>query len=407
MNKETKEFANYFYETYIDSVIFNFNDLKIISDDTDVIKSTEFITALINKLKKMNEGSTYPSNVLINLKGLIKRVSPYINSDTNKIINDEFKKILFKKMGSGIYTEEYNKRFMEPEEVTKNILYLEKSDINNSIVFDFVVLYLLIIDLDAEVRKSDYYLYSIKAIINDYPTIFIDSTIKKRTLEIISKQDDSELKERLIYKVNNIKKFINKKTDYSYIKRVYKFLLVQNMLIDKDILNENIEDMDFLIDTLKYIIDNKLISNKFEQNNALTMIDSYRNSGIKNFPEDKKSIIDETNEYIIKTNSIEPNNKKRATENYMRFGNIGIKGMIDNFSNTDILIKNDLRVMTYLLTGKNQGIYLDDAYLSIRKILFLCPSLFDNQKVYERTESLLELNNNKKELKKVKRIYQG
>ena len=407
MNKETKEFENYFYETYIDSVMFNFNDLKIISDDTDVIKSTEFITALINKLKKMNEGSTYPSNVLINLKGLIKRVSPYINSDTNKIINDEFKKILFKKMGSGIYTEEYNKRFMEPEEVTKNILYLEKSDINNSIVFDFVVLYLLIIDLDAEVRKSDYYLYSIKAIINDYPTIFIDSTIKKRTLEIISKQDDSELKERLIYKVNNIKKFINKKTDYSYIKRVYKYLLVQNMLIDRDILNENIEDMDFLIDTLKYIIDNKLISNKFEQNNALTMIDSYRNSGIKNFPEDKKSIIDETNEYIIKINSIEPNNKKRATDNYMRFGNIGIKGMIDNFSNTDVLIKNDLRVMTYLLTGKNQGIYLDDAYLSIRKILFLCPSLFDNQKVYERTESLLEINNNKKELKKVKKIYQG
>ena len=90
----------------------------------------------------------------------------------------------------------------------------------------------------------------------------------------------------------------------------------------------------------------------------------------------------------------------------MRFGNIGIKGMIDNFNNTDILIKNDLRVMTYLLTGKNQGIYLDDAYLSIRKILFLCPSLFDNQNVYERTESLLELNN-KKELKKVKKIYQG
>lgn len=405
MNKETNEFLDYFYNTYINSLIFNVENIKIINNDSDIIKEHDFIKALINKINCMNEGTTYPITILQNLKRLIDNVSIYADHEDKQAIEKEYKKLLFNKMGSGIYLEEYRKRFMEPEEVIKNTLYIEKGDISNSIIFDFALLYSLI-DPDEEIRVNEYYLYSMKAIINDYPSLFTSSHIKKRAIEILNTQEKSELRDRLIYKIQHINKFMNKKVDYSSIKAAYKFILVENMLIDREILNENIDDMDFLIETLKEIIDYNFIGNKFEQTNALTMIDSYRNYSIENFPEDRKEIIEETNEYIVKTNSQEFNNKKRTIENYMRFGNIGIKGMIDNFNNTDILIKNDLRVMTYLLTGKNQGIYLDDAYLSIRKILFLCPSLFDNQKVYERTESLLELNN-KKELKKVKKIYQG
>ena len=406
MNKETNELLDCFYNAYINSLIFNVENIKIVNSDISIMQDQDFIKALINKIKCMNEGTTYPITVLQNLKKLIGNVSMYTQCGDKQVIEKEYKKLLFNKMGNGIYLEEYRKRFMEPEEVIQNILYIEKSDINNSIVFDFALIYSLI-NPDEEIRVNEYYLYSMKAIINDYPILFTSIQIKKRAIEILNAQKKSDLRDRLIYKIQHINKFIKNKVDYSNIKAAYKYILVQNMLIDREILNENIEDMDYLIETLKDIIDHEYIGNKYEQNNALTMIDSYRNNSIINFPEDKNSVIDETNEYIIKTNSIEPNNKKRATENYMRFGNTGIKGMIDNFSNTDILIKNDLRVMTYLLPGKNQGIYLDDAYLSIRKILFLCPSLFDNQKVYERTESLLELNNNKKELKKVKKIYQG
>lgn len=406
MNKETNELLDCFYNAYINSLIFNVENIKIVNSDISIMQDQDFIKALINRIKCMNEGTTYPITVLQNLKKLIGNVSMYTQCGDKQVIEKEYKKLLFNKMGNGIYLEEYRKRFMEPEEVIQNILYIEKGDINNSIVFDFALIYSLI-NPDEKIRVNEYYLYSMKAIINDYPGLFTSIQIKKRAIEILNAQEKSDLRDRLIYKIQHINKFIKNKVDYSNIKAAYKYILVQNMLIDREILNENIEDMDYLIETLKDIIDHEYIGNKYEQNNALTMIDSYRNNSIINFPEDKNSVIDETNEYIIKTNSIEPNNKKRATENYMRFGNIGIKGMIDNFSNTDILIKNDLRVMTYLLTGKNQGIYLDDAYLSIRKILFLCPSLFDNQKVYERTESLLELNNNKKELKKVKRIYKG
>ena len=387
MNKETNELLDCFYNAYINSLIFNVENIKIVNSDSSIMQDQDFIKALINRIKCMNEGTTYPITVLQNLKKLIGNVSMYTHCGDKQVIEKEYKKLLFNKMGNGIYLEEYRKRFMEPEEVIQNILYIEKGDIHNSIVFDFALIYSLI-NPDEEIRVNEYYLYSMKAIINDYPILFTSIQIKKRAIEILNAQEKSDLRDRLIYKIQHINKFIKNKVDYSNIKAAYKYILVQNMLIDREILNENIDDMDYLIETLKDIIDHEYIGNKYEQNNALTMIDSYRNNSIINFPEDKNSVIDETNEYIIKTNSIEPNNKKRATEKYMRFGNIGIKGMIDNFSNTDILIKNDLRVMTYLLTGKNQGIYLDDAYLSIRKILFLCPSLFDNQKVYERTESL-------------------
>ena len=73
----------------------------------------------------------------------------------------------------------------------------------------------------------------------------------------------------------------------------------------------------------------------------------------------------------------------------------------------DTLIKTDLSVMNYLISGTECDLMTYDCHLSIRKILFMCPSLFDEPIVYERAMKLLSLNNNKNEIRKIKKIYKG
>lgn len=405
-NNKPNEFVDYFYNTYINSLIFNIDNIKILQDDNQIIKDRDFAPALIKKLKSMNSGTTYPVNVLQNLKDLVDRVSKYTNSKNKSIINEEYKKLLFTKIGGGIYIEEYRKRFMQPEEIKQNVLYIEKGDICNSVMYDFALLYTLI-DQDEEIAINDYCVYSMKAILHDFPNLFLDSKINRRAQDILDKQDESVLRDRLKYKIQHINKFVDNKIDYFNIKSAYKYILVQNMLIDKEVLQENIGDMDFLMETLKDIIDNSLIDNQYEQRNAIEMLDSYKNICIEKNPNDKKEITDEVNEYILKTNTLEFNHEKMVSELFVRFGRFRIIQILDNMDVIDTLIKTDLSVMNYLISGTECDLMTYDCHLSIRKILFMCPSLFDEPIVYERAMKLLSLNNNKNEIRKIKKIYKG
>ena len=123
-NNKPNEFVDYFYNTYINSLIFNIDNIKILQDDNQIIKDRDFAPALIKKLKSMNSGTTYPVSVLQNLKDLVDRVSKYTNSKNKSIINEEYKKLLFTKIGGGIYVEEYRKRFMQPDFILKKGIYV-------------------------------------------------------------------------------------------------------------------------------------------------------------------------------------------------------------------------------------------------------------------------------------------
>lgn len=406
MKNDEKNFINYFFMTYINSLIFNHEDKKILKNDINLFSDPDFINSLVNKLKIMKDGPSYPTEVIKRIRIIIDEVSKYTDSSTNEIIQNEYIELKSKKHNGDIYLNEYVKRFMEPSDVLLPTMYIEKGDINNSILFDFATLYSLI-NPKQEININEYYLYSIKNFLCEYPEMFLDKLVNKRALEIINKQEESELKERLSYKIKNINKFKNKQIDYYNIRGTYKYILLQNMLIDKEILKENESDIFNLLEQLKDIIDNDLIDDEYERKNAHELLDYCKEQANSLSKEEKAIVFDEINEYIIKLNLLEFKKEKMISELFIRFGRYRLKEAYNNIENVDILIHNDLKVMQYLLNGKDNGLYIEDAYLSIRKLLFLCPTLFDDYKVYERASELLIFCDNKNELRKIKKIYKG
>lgn len=414
MTDYSDDFYSYYLSIYNDTLFFDNDIYETLENSKKIILSDDYLESLCSKIGDMKEQLFYPKKAIDNIENIIDYIKENIENSNELLdyIIEEFEYIKQMPCSDKIYISELMIKFIDVDlYLDLQKLKINKEMIENSIYFDLIALY----DLthDSEIKSSDYYILSLKKFIHDFPEMFLDENINSKALEILDKNALNKDAERLRYKITNIKKFINNNFDYVKFKALFDYVLVQNMIIDKENINRYKDFIDEeLLNTVYYIIDNNLISSEIERKNLLEIVNIYKENTTKDLTKDElKQFLAIHNDYIGKINLMDPSDDKMTVSEYQ----IRQKRIHYMFNNLNIgyLIECDLCVLyMYLIDDqeyqkKIKKIDHKDLYLSINKFLKLAPSIFDNKIIYDRTMDMLDSNNieTRKTKNKVKRIY--
>lgn len=221
-----KKLLDYSYELdYLLVYLFLSDNIEEeLSGLSDIVITSEFIYKIKLLLELNLEQHIFPKKVIDNLAKILNNINMTIqnnNCNDNQVI-DLYKSCItdLESIGDADYYEYYNnellKRMDDLYEYSCNSCFAwKREDLEKSIRFDFQLLSLLRLEDD----KYDNYapslllnsnvIYSLKAMILDYPMLFRDKKIKQRVLVILKDNIDllnSEDIKTLIdlYKENNM-----------------------------------------------------------------------------------------------------------------------------------------------------------------------------------------------------------
>lgn len=413
MSEQELNFVLYFNKITIEAMLFE-DDLK----DIDLQELSKDIN-LDTILEILNEASYghYPQIVMNNIGKVIDSLKNISNPKIEEIIN-KYEQIKNIKTDEKVYLIEAFYKVMDSTYLKYlDYITLDKEALKDSIRFDSVTINTLI-NNDMEILETELYIYSIKKFLIEFPEMFLDKHINKRTLQILEKNKNIKDSERLTYKIKHIDKFTQNNFNLIIYKSLYDYIVLQNMLNNNKIFNDNIDKINSdVIENLYRIIDEKLIKDEKNKDIAYRIIYEYKDKELEKLnQEEKKKFIEKINNYIGKLNSIrEYNNDIIISEYVTRLDGINKIKYLFKALELDNLIIKDLQIMNLYMFDeekyieKREEINHKDIYLSINKFLKLTPSIFDDETIYKRTIELLDNNDykTKKVKNKVKKIYEG
>ena len=442
MNDKELRLYNYVNMLYIDYLFFSDNIDEILENESkDAFFNLIFVSSLSFKLNDLLENQYYPIKCIKNLEKIINYLNvSYFDYKTideqifcNKIIkllNKRFKSIKDKEATNQIYSYEYMMKFGTLENLKKmnsNELEIDVNEIEESIIFDYKVIRLL---LEKDFIEDDFsnenYLYSIKKFLSDFPEMFLDKEINERALYILNKQCNKESKV-LIFKLKNINKY-QKKTNFKYVEflALYDHILFQNVSLG------NKCEVDY-----KKVIENKSLVTLYSFIDKEMIYDKNAHKNLRNFMfncleyvrenkviEELKQFLIEYNIYLGKLNTYENYNFREYIDSELLFRYGFIKSSFKIlFNYNDKLqqeiankVKDDLDILNlYYLDEEDyikekETLKDKEIYTSIKKISMILPTIFDDFTINTRTIDMLEISDikkseNKKLIKAIKKKH--
>ena len=411
MNSE--ELQSYYISLYLDSIFFCDDSIARIKDNIDAITSEEALCGIYNLLLEIEIELCYPKEIVKSIGDVIEYIKPYINKENEEIymvIKDKYNQVKELDLNDGKYLYEAILKNFDVDNVFNR--KFNKEVIRNSIIFDYYT-FTTLLDDNIEVDENYFYIMSLKKLLLVYPQIFLDAGINKRALDILEVNKRYEETERLVYKMNNIEKFQENNFNFSAFTSIIDYVVVVSMLFNR----KNIEKNTSLltpssISTIFELTDKKCIDDSNMKKNMYEIMSKYREKYV-DIPsvskEYRKKFIKRYNDSLGNLNGLTEYNHDTVLAEYISRSDI-INKITNMFKPLDLnqLFEQDIEYFNYLINSSEIE-NKDNIYLTINKCLYLVPSMFDNEKIYNKTMLLLEKNNihNSIVKKKINKIYRG
>lgn len=419
MTKQELDFSKYFNKIIIDAMLFEATDAileELGQSDLEELEKDINLDYLLEVLDEMSYGH-YPKHAVNNMGIIINYIKENSNKNIEQLFN-KYEQIKDLPTDENVYLyEALNKVLNSTHLKYLDYIKVDETTINDSIRFDSVTIYSLINE-NMEIQNTILYIYSIKKFLSEFPDMFLDKNINARALEILEKNKHHEGAERLIHKLNHIEKFINNNFDMINYKRLYDYIVLQNMLNNEVIFKQNIQNIsEDIMETLYEMIEYKLIKDEENKKKAYEIMHTYKNKVYDSIPQNqKRAYLEKYNKYLGLLNSMtEYSNNMIISEYETRLN--GLEKHKYSFKALDIdnLILKDLQIMSLFIFDNEK--YLEqinqidhkEIYMCINKFICLAPTIFDDETIYRRTMELLDDKNIQtlKTKNKVKRIYEG
>jgi len=420
MTEVEVKILKYFNKITIERIIFSDNILEELeTKDIKELQTNINLECITEILEEISYGH-YPKNIIENTGILINYIKENFTNNKNKIdeINNLFENVKKTSTDEKLYLYEAFYKVMDSTYLPHlDYIEVDEKSIRESIKFDSYTMYTLV-NNEMEILNTELYIYSIRKFLIEMPEMFLDKTINKRAREILEKNKHIKGSTRLMYKINNIDKFIDINFTIPKYKVLYDYIVLQNMLNNNKLLKQfsNKVSKD-IISMLFSIIDEDLIKDEKNKKNAIEILSIYREYIYENSSkEELKEYLKIHNKYLLNLNS-----KKEFSDNTIYsecekriFGMDVIKYSLKPLD-IDNLITKDLQILSLYMSEeeryneRKKQIEHEDIYLSINKFLQLAPSIFDDEIIYKRTIDLLDEKNIQtlKTKNKVKKIYKG
>jgi len=445
--KRFNEQYTMFYYYYLNKNILLLDDLeKYLDDFKNMIANYDYLSVVDMFLEESLNNNFLPHKMYEKIEVILKFIKSVLDEknenyeQTMEMYNNCLSKLEQVKNNDSMdfYNYEFLRRIDNIYEYATNNAYVwKKADLETSIRFDYTLLLILTIEEDdykkllPSILLNHNVIFSLRALLLDFPELFRYKRAKKRAFEILNLNIDYiDNKEEAcdIYKENNqIKESVNKKSllrlkedsenlkyridkvkDQVYLPTIsfyYNELKLQNILtLEKSKFNtekekyiENYMNLEYLFEFIES--GNSLIkySSKVKENIIDLMAAFKEKYGLK------KELLERYNECLLKINGTQFNYKDFYVEQLLKTENlikvffdairIYITKVIDVSYPIDI-IKLHYRLLNELI-GKEDiyDAYSSDYYLlSVRCLLNEYPELFNDPKIYDNIMTNLNLN---------------
>lgn len=390
---------------------------------SDIIITPDFIT-LIKYLLELNLNyQLFPKKIIDNLSKMLDNINKTLknNNYTDNQVMDLYKSCIadLESIGDADYYEYYNnellKRMDDLYEYSCNSCFAwKREDLEKSIRFDFELLSLL------RLEDNKYYnyapslllnsnvIYSLKAMLLDYPTLFNDPKIKRRILDIlkdninllnnedtqtlmdlykennmidgnVDRQVISKIKKESINLFNRINKLnkYNSSIDLDNIKTFYHQVMLESILLASSeekfdqaskIYTDEYLNLDYLYAFI--LSNNEILSTSLKIKNRLINL-------MHSFKEKYKLDKEIYNSYLTKINSI------KIEENvYIKYPN----AYKFDYILFETLICSEDEFENYKELVLQSEYYLD----SVKRLFNNCVDLFNNPTVIKRINIILD-----------------
>lgn len=412
---EYQDINHYFIDKYTDAILMltDFESSKELIDD-NLLREDNYLYYLNDKMEYILESKIYPKIVINNLGKMIKHIKE-INgkNDLLKELSKKYEKIENLEDSDELYTKEFCLKYSSIDNLNKDF---NVNELRKSIILDFQVLCDLIYETESKYEYDSE--KSIRKFMFEYPEMFLDKEISKNTINILEK-NNTEDSNKLIRKIKKMKRKELYSFDMNEYKRLYYYILLQNMMankLDNKIVIENFyDDIDYLIEYLHIEIDSDMICDERMKQKTIDIMFEIREYMHDNLDiEDYKEFLKTHNEYLSKINCLNINANKYYYEEYMRraTGKDKFKYTFEPLQN-NLLLLNDLSLLQLYIKdeetyNKEKEAFMnnDKINLSVNKFIYLYPSLFDDEIILNRTLEILDANKKNKNLcKKIRKDY--
>ena len=421
----------------IDEELIRFKDIILTEEFIDVLRF------LLNNINHLN--MSYPMNSYLNATKLLTYIKKNTNYKLDELVDSVYNITDFS-------NEKYNYEYIIKQlslnlEMNKNIVIWNKKNIEESMLYDYIVTKSLNSSDDDFLSKylpnfifNKNVIFSINKIIKENKLLLEDKKIKKRlrtivntNLNIISKSDMEDISSLYIeqnynkYNDNfntqeieifkelnqNIVNMLNNPEinvfNIESIKEYFDYLKIDHFIYSDDSKIDN----SILLDNIYFYIDNVVAITLPAKNKLIKLLESY-----KNIATDKEKY----NCYINEANSLNPS--EDVTYEFKTRSSIFtyIKASVLKMQGNDSLYKN-------VLSSRMQDLYnfelliLDDEFFdknvmyinlnsfqySLKKFMDEYPSMFLSEQVLSRSLTIidkyknLDVSNIKKKLEKIKK----
>ncbi|MDD3452876.1 MAG: hypothetical protein PHN42_01175 [Bacilli bacterium] len=475
MNKKLKlEINEYYFDLLNDYLFFSKDINKDLNEIKDILLQIDYLNYFDNHLDKIFKNSIYPSDIVNNINQTINYIGKLIEKDKEREDYDILKGIYYRIYGRfllnkinnsyEIYYNEFAHKFNDLDFYLKNnyqIIY--KETIEKSLRFDFTVMQSYFLDSNNFINSindlfsnNPYYLLSIKKFLYDFPKIFLDDKIKKRTINVLeynialceeareNKEDNKYLNfinenKELIERIKKVNiKSMDNSLDIIDFKQIFnitiiKKIIASNIDLEKSefknyiVTEEFMEFLNVFIDKSYEYIGN---SDKHKINELIDFICEQNNTEI---------IKIKTNELKTKMQQIKLDNVNmyRKESTYKKKIHELVIDDVINYIYEDLnteLAEEEMRfsihydyevIKAYICDEEEfikkikKKIFIDENFLyTMNLFLDNYPSLFSSKKILNRTLTILYNNihgekdenfnslvkENKKMLKKIKKL---
>lgn len=383
-------------------------------DEEDIFLNEHFLEVLLYILSSeeycREDYNFFTEEMYTRIGKLIEYIKNNMKSDIiNQIIN------VYNKNKRNYSNDFYNNEFMIKynfivQDMKDKAFIWNKKEIEESVKKDYFMF--LILQLKEkefyETFKEEYvgdidYLLFVNKLLNTFPNLLLDKKIKNKILftltynystdnnDMFYKIKDS-LYEKLVKtnKINTKNRFTHVTFETLYFNVIFEKMVVLNEEYDIDYTNE------FILEKFYVLIDyytSKDMCNKAMQSRIINILDKFKNN-IKNID------INRYNNYLVKVNSIIPNETNFKYNYLLRIGldatiqSLFKPYMIDEYLE---LINLDLVFLESLLCDKEYDekylknfIYYDDYVVIVKKYLKEYPLLFSDKNVYDKVIKTLK-----------------
>lgn len=414
MNSKDLELNSYImHKTNITYLLSDNIDELLDNSDNNLYKDDIFVNDVLDILTNIVEEQIYPEIFIKNIKKLASKVDK--KNSLFPIIKEKLSKLKNIKPSNEYLMQEFNDRFVD---VIGTYKYSDELVIN-SIKSDYITIFNLV-DNQMEPTKNPYFVFSIKKMLIENYEMFYDKRINEKAIEILDENIEQYQAKKLRKMISNIdKKEILFFEPIRFIS-LYYYAVIQNAMANKTnikdlIYGENLNTLEY-IEALTYtIIDQELIFSDAAKECIEDIMFHLRNYYMDNKNKDDYRMFNaEYNSHLGKLNTSNINALNFYSSEYSSRikGTDKLKYYLRPLS-VEELLKNDLELLDLYMADKetfdnNKEEFRNKKrlYLSINKFVTLCPSMFLDETVYERTLELLGKHSKNKQLRKqIKKNY--